>query len=200
MTRFERVVKRSLDILVAAAALPALSPVMALVAVWIKLDSPGPILFRQERLGLGGRLFRILKFRTMREGAPVLIDPTGKLVNEADDLRHTRVGKFLRRFSLDELPQLVNVLRGEMSLVGPRPDLPEGLRYYDDHQRNRLAVRPGITGLAQVSGRNEQGSAERWNLDAEYALSYSLRLDMRILRKTLGIVARCSGVYKRTGP
>lgn len=191
----QRVVKRILDVVVAAAGLAILSPVLALVALAIRLDSPGPVFFRQQRLGRDGVPFRIWKFRTMRADADVRVDERGNVVNVARDPRHTRMGRFLRSLSLDELPQLVNVVSGEMSLIGPRPDLPEALGLYSPEERRKLDVKPGITGLAQATGRNALDAHEKWTLDARYAAEVSLALDARILWLTVGTVLGRRGIY-----
>lgn len=191
----QRVVKRILDVVVAAAGLAILSPGLALVALAIRLDSPGPVFFRQQRLGRDGVPFRIWKFRTMRADADVRLDERGNVVNVARDPRHTRMGRFLRSLSLDELPQLINVVSGEMSLIGPRPDLPEALGLYSPEERRKLDVKPGITGLAQASGRNALDAHEKWTLDARYAAEVSLALDARILWLTVGTVLGRRGIY-----
>lgn len=191
----QRVVKRILDVVVAAAGLAILSPGLALVALAIRLDSPGPVFFRQQRLGRDGVPFRIWKFRTMRADADVRVDERGNVVNVARDPRHTRMGRFLRSLSLDELPQLVNVVSGEMSLIGPRPDLPEALGLYSPEERRKLDVKPGITGLAQATGRNALDAHEKWTLDARYAAEVSLALDARILWLTVGTVLGRRGIY-----
>jgi len=182
-------VKRIVDILVGAFGLLLLGPLFALIAVAIRLDSPGPASFRQERLGRHGRVFWLLKFRTMVVGAP---DGAVKAGNE--DPRVTRVGAFLRKWSLDEIPQLFNVLKGDMSLVGPRPDRTFRLPAYTDHQKRRLSVKPGITGLAQISGRNTIPWEQRYELDVAYIGGWSLWLDLRILLKTVGVVLGRRGV------
>lgn len=176
---------RALDLVVlGVVGLPA-ALVGAVCALAIRLTSPGPVLFRQERIGLHGRPFVVLKFRTMFDG-PNPIFP--------DASRITPVGRFLRRFSLDELPQLVNVARGEMSIVGPRPTLAYQVERYDDHQRRRLEVRPGLTGLAQVSGRNALTWAERIEFDVRYVDQRSLRLDLAILARTARALLSGEGV------
>jgi lipopolysaccharide/colanic/teichoic acid biosynthesis glycosyltransferase len=195
MTLLGRAAKRAIDVCVSASTLAVLLPLMGTIAAAVWLDSSGPVLFRQPRLGRGGRMFRLLKFRTMRVGAEVVIDSTGQVLNALDDDRHTRVGRLLRVSSLDELPQLVNVLAGHMSLVGPRPDLPEAVEYYSATDRDKLLVRPGMTGLAQVEGRNALTPREKWRLDAEYARTMSLVTDLRIVLRTIGLVARRSDVY-----
>lgn len=174
-------VKRAMDLLVAVVGLILFLPVLALIAVAIKIDSPGPVFFVQQRVGWRGRVFCMLKFRTMIEGAERSGD--GVYV-AANDPRITRVGKFLRRFSLDELPQLLHVLTGQMSLVGPRPALPYQLQYYSARDAERLRVRPGLTGWSQVSGRNLLSWPERLKKDVWYVENFSLALDLGILLRT----------------
>jgi lipopolysaccharide/colanic/teichoic acid biosynthesis glycosyltransferase len=182
-----RPIKAVLDGVGAAVALLLLSPVFAAIVLWIWLDDGRPALIAQRRAGRDGKPFRMLKFRTMVVDAVEagkrlgLEDPWGLL---PDDPRITRSGRFLRRTSLDELPQLINVLKGEMSLVGPRPDLVEQVANYSDRDRRRLAVRPGITGWSQVQGREEIGWPERFEQDAWYIEHWSLRLDARIVLAT----------------
>jgi len=204
----QRTVRRLLDITLAAATLLALSPLLGAIALAIRLESPGPVVFRQRRLGRGRRPFTVLKFRTMRHGADAaphreyvhsLIDRPdggegGRLYKLSVDDRITRVGRFLRAWSLDELPQLVNVLRGEMALVGPRPVIPYEVERYPERYLARFAVKPGLTGLWQVSGRNERSYEEMVRFDIEYAQRASLLLDLRILAKTLPVVLARQGV------
>ena len=171
---------------------------MAAIALAIRMTSRGPALFRQVRLGKDGRPFRILKFRTMVDAAeharPADNDTDGLLFKVRNDPRVTGVGRFLRSWSLDELPQLINVLRGEMSLVGPRP-LPIGLHELTERERCRLLVKPGLTGLWQVSGRSDLGWDDCVRLDLQYVDSWSLGLDLHIIRRTWGAVVRRHGVY-----
>jgi undecaprenyl phosphate N,N'-diacetylbacillosamine 1-phosphate transferase len=179
--------KRCADVLVSLLGLIVLAGPLLLVAMAIRLDSPGPAFFLQRRLGKGGKPFRILKFRTMID------DAAGKgrgLTNLPNDSRFTRVGRFLRTTSIDELPQLVNILKGEMSLIGPRPGVPEHLEYYDPIQRRRLDVRPGVTGWAVVHGRAHHPWSVRIRYDVEYAEHFSLWLDLKILLKTIAIVLK----------
>lgn len=194
--------KRGLDLLLAAAGLVVLSPLLVVLAVAVKLDSPGPVLFRQVRLGVGGRPFRILKFRTMVDDAERRRNDVAHLNQYRDtrlfkapaDPRVTRVGRVLRRTSLDELPQLLNVLRGEMSLVGPRPPLPEEVSAYAAHELVRLAVVPGITGPWQANGRSDVlDFSDVVRLEREYIRDWSLWLDLRILMRTLLAVVRGVG-------
>jgi lipopolysaccharide/colanic/teichoic acid biosynthesis glycosyltransferase len=191
------VLRRALDIVVSAAGLVLTAPLMAVAIVAIRLEGPGPALFRQLRAGLGGEPFEMLKLRTMVQDA----ESTGAgLAVNAGDARITRVGALLRRTSLDELPNLINVLRGEMSLIGPRPTLPSQVAQYTERQRARLAIRPGMTGWAQVNGRAALPWPERIELDLYYIEHRSPRLDMEILARTASIVLAGSGLYKgRTG-
>jgi lipopolysaccharide/colanic/teichoic acid biosynthesis glycosyltransferase len=199
-----RVVKRALDLAVAITGLILTAPVMAVVAVAIRLESPGPAVFRQRRVGQGGREFTFYKFRTMfadaRERFPELYAyefGEGELETSyykpVNDPRRTRVGAFLRRTTLDELPNLVNLLRGQVSLVGPRPEVPEMVPYYRPDQMAKFAVKSGITGLAQVSGRNRLTIQEQIDLDVAYARRPSLGGDLRILGRTVVAVARQIG-------
>lgn len=189
MGLYARAVKRPLDLGGAALALLLLSPLLAAVALAIRLESPGPVFYLQERIGRHGAPFRLVKFRSMVAGAERL--GAGVLV-EANDARITRVGGWLRRWSLDELPQLFNVVAGSMSLVGPRPTLRYQVEQYDERQRRRLLVRPGITGWAQVHGRNSIPWDERIRLDLEYVDRLSLATDLRVLARTLPTVVRGS--------
>jgi lipopolysaccharide/colanic/teichoic acid biosynthesis glycosyltransferase len=181
-------VKRAVDLVVAALVLVLASPVLAGAAVAVRLLMGSPVLFRQQRTGRGMRHFRLLKFRTMTDAR----DAAGRLLPDRE--RSCRLGRLLRRYSVDELPQLVNVLRGEMSLIGPRPLLPRYDRCYTAPELARFAVRPGITGLAQITGRNAAGWDERLRLDARYVAHWSLRLDARIALLTVGRVFASSGV------
>jgi lipopolysaccharide/colanic/teichoic acid biosynthesis glycosyltransferase len=167
------------------------SPILLLAALAVRASSPGEVVFRQRRIGKDGKPFTILKFRTMVREAPR--SPLGSYCY-ADDPRITRVGRWLRRTSLDELPQLVNVLRGEMSFVGPRPDLPHHVERYAPAQRGRLSVRPGITGWAQVNGRNGLSWDERIALDLEYLDGWWLGRDLRVLWRTVSVVLSRRGV------
>lgn len=187
------ILKRLLDFTVSLAGLICLLPLFILVVVAIKLDDRGPVFFRQERVGLEGRPFLIFKFRTMivnaeKVGAGVFV--------EKNDARITRVGKFLRHTSLDELPQLINIFRGDMSLVGPRPTLSYQVDKYDDRQRRRLEAKPGVTGWAQVNGRSALTWPERIELDLWYIDNWSLYLDLKILVKTFRVVAERGNLYK----
>jgi lipopolysaccharide/colanic/teichoic acid biosynthesis glycosyltransferase len=193
------VIRRAFDVAVAASVLALTAPLLAAAAVAIKLTSRGPVLYRQPRAGLHGRRFEVVKLRTMVEGAEFI--GAGMAV-DAGDPRITRVGALLRRSSIDELPNLWNVLRGEMSVIGPRPTLPEQIEAYDARQRRRLDVKPGITGWAQVNGRAALPWSERIELDIHYVENRSLRLDATILWRTLAIVlgrGGAGGVYHPGG-
>lgn len=185
--------KRVLDVVVAAIALFLAAPLVLVLAGWIKVHDQGSPWFVQERVGRHGRRFRLFKLRTMRPG-PHLPAPTGKHADKhAPDPRITRPGRWLRRLSLDELPQLLNVVRGEMSLVGPRPPLPEEVARYEPHELRRLSVPPGMTGLWQVSGRADL-PWERWvALDLQYVDQWSLWLDLTLLARTVPAVIRGTG-------
>src|ERR687896_213300 len=183
---------RALDVAVAAVALAIASPVMAIAAVAIRLESRGPVLYRQRRVGRHGEPFQLLKLRTMVPKAETM--GAGIYVIEGD-ARITCVGRLLRRFSLDELPNLVNVLRGEMAIVGPRPTVQEQVDRYTDRQLRRLEVKPGITGWAQVNGRTSLPWPERIELDVWYVEHRSLWLDLRILAKTARMLATGHGLY-----
>ena len=193
--------KRVFDVTVAVVLLVVLAPVLACVALAVRLSSPGPILFVQPRLGKNGRTFTMYKFRTMRPGGDPAVhrayvralicgaaEPQDGAFKLSDDPRVTRVGRFLRRFSLDELPQLLNVLKGNMSLVGPRPPLAYEVELYSARDRGRLSVAPGLTGLWQVSGRSELTFQEMVDLDLEYIERWSMWLDLKILIRTPLIV------------
>jgi lipopolysaccharide/colanic/teichoic acid biosynthesis glycosyltransferase len=186
-------IRRAIDILVSAAALAVASPLLAAAMATIRLESPGSPIFRQRRVGKDGRPFDMLKLRTMVDGAEHI--GAGLAVNE-NDSRITRVGALLRRTSLDELPNLVNVLRGEMSLIGPRPTVPVQVQQYTPRQRRRLELKPGITGWAQVNGRASLPWSERIELDLHYIEHRSLAMDLQILRRTLRMVFAGDGLYK----
>lgn len=200
----DRVVKRLFDLVAGSVSLLLLSPLMLVAALMVRLDSPGPILLRQQRVGEGGRPFRMLKFRTMYVGAGMderrlareasCGPPT--FVKQPDDPRVTRVGRVLRRFSIDELPQLFNVLKGEMSLVGPRPELPWLVERYEPYQRKRFAVPQGMTGWWQVNGRSDRAEYTlRMEDDLYYIRNWSIGLDLRILFMTIKAVIRGEGAY-----
>lgn len=184
---------RFLDIALSSVALVLLSPLLLIVAVMIKLEDGGPVFYLQERAGYKGKPFRLIKFRSMivnaeRTGA-------GLYIEGENDKRITRTGRFIRRWSIDELPQLINVLRGDMSLVGPRPGMPFHLEQYTPSQKRRLLVKPGITGWAQINGRNSLSWPERIELDLWYLDHRSLSLNLKILLRTIPEVLRPRGLY-----
>ena len=185
--------RRAFDVLVAATALLASSPLLLVAAIAIRLESRGRVIYRQRRVGKDGHEFDVLKLRTMVDGAEHI--GAGLAVN-VGDARITRVGRILRRTSLDELPNLVNVLRGEMAIVGPRPTLPSQVAQYTERERGRLAVRPGITGWAQVNGRTSLPWTERIELDLWYIEHRSWRLDLKILWRSARLVLHGEGLYK----
>jgi exopolysaccharide biosynthesis polyprenyl glycosylphosphotransferase len=196
------VVKRVIDVAVASLGLLLLSPILIAIGVLIKLDSPGPALFRQARVGKGGRHFTVFKYRTMRQDAEQLLgdlaafnEATGPLFKIRDDPRVTRVGKWVRRLSIDEIPQLINVLLGQMSLVGPRPALPKEVTQYEEWHRKRLEVAPGMTSLWAVSGRSDVPFDEMVMLDIYYIENWSLRLDFTIILRTPSAVFTAAGAY-----
>ncbi|WP_433498079.1 sugar transferase [Sphaerimonospora sp. CA-214678] len=201
-TGARRLVKTGFDRLVAALALTALAPVMAAIAVAVRVTGPGPVLDRRLRIGRDGVEFTLLRFRTTRPGTQgrkvelvgdLVSDRHGPLLKIGRDPRMTPLGGWLRRRSLDELPQLINVLRGDMSLVGPRPVLPEEVERYGDEVRVRLMVRPGMTGLWQIDGGTDLSLEESVRLDLRYVENWSVMLDLRILWKTCSTVARGAG-------
>jgi lipopolysaccharide/colanic/teichoic acid biosynthesis glycosyltransferase len=187
------VIRRSIDIVGGSVALALATPAMLLAMLAIRLESRGPSIYRQRRVGRDGKPFDLLKLRTMVDGAEHI--GAGLAINE-NDPRVTRVGAFLRRISCDELPNLVNVVRGDMSFIGPRPTIPIQVAQYTERQRGRLAIRPGITGWAQVNGRASLPWSERIDLDLYYIEHRSFAFDLRILWRTLAIVFGGSGLYK----
>jgi lipopolysaccharide/colanic/teichoic acid biosynthesis glycosyltransferase len=189
--------KRAMDVGASVLGLTFLSPFFAVVALAIRLEDGGPVFFRQARIGLGERQFRIWKFRTMVPDADRYLDERGHV---GDANRITRVGRLLRLFSLDELPQLINIARGEMSLVGPRPAVPESADRYTAEQKRRFRTRPGITGLAQVRGRNTLKWSKRIEYDNEYIDTYSIWLDLWILLKTVKVVLLREGIVLDRNP
>lgn len=200
---FQLVLKRLLDILVAGILLVIISPLWLFIVIWIRRDSSGPAIFKQTRVGLRGKPYTIYKFRTMIANADDLLKSKLKNVTdldnfvfqEKDDPRVTDSGKFLRKTSLDELPQLLNIFSGNMSLVGPRPEVPDIVEHYTPEQRLRLNVLPGVTGLAQVNGRSELTLGETLAYDVEYVKRWSFWLDLIILWKTIFVVFSGKGAY-----
>jgi lipopolysaccharide/colanic/teichoic acid biosynthesis glycosyltransferase len=185
-------VSRVLDVLLASLLLALSSPLLAVAALAIRLESPGAVFYRQRRVGRHGQPFEMWKLRTMVPGADSM--GAGIYVLQGDP-RITRVGRLLRRFSLDELPNLINVLRGDMAMVGPRPTVQEQVDRYTERQRRRLEVKPGITGWAQINGRTSLPWPDRIELDVWYVEHRSLRLDLRILARTVWMLATGQGLY-----
>jgi exopolysaccharide biosynthesis polyprenyl glycosylphosphotransferase len=198
----QTVVKRAFDLVASVTGLLLLSPLVGAVALTVRMTSSGPVFYRQRRVGQRGRPFTMLKFRTMRDGADAEVAElrlkhgmNDLMFKLRDDPRITRVGRLLRRFSIDEVPQLLNVARGDMSLVGPRPPLPEEVAEYEDWQFDRLEVPPGITGLWQVSGRSELSFDECVRLDLFYIENWSLAYDIYIVAKTLPVLFTRRGAF-----
>ena len=195
-------VKRAIDIIGATVGFLLSMPVVLIAAISVKLDSPGPAFFVQDRVGKRGRVFKIYKLRTMVEDAEEQLDqvidlgsldePVFKL---RDDPRSTRVGRFLRRWSIDEAPQFLNVLRGDMSLVGPRPEEVRMVDYYNSRHRQRLCIKPGITGPVQINGRGDLTLDERVQLELDYIENYTLGRDLQILLRTIPEVIQGNGSY-----
>jgi exopolysaccharide biosynthesis polyprenyl glycosylphosphotransferase len=199
---YSHAVKRIFDVSIVSVALLLLAPVFAITAAIVRLDSPGPVIFRQERVGAHGTRFTMLKFRSMVVDAEDRLEQlraqdegNGVLFKMKDDPRVTRAGRVLRAYSLDELPQLWNVLRGDMSLVGPRPPLPREVELYEGHVSRRLLTRPGITGLWQVNGRSNLSWEDSVRLDLYYVENWSLTGDLVVLAKTLKAVFHSDGAY-----
>ena len=196
MTGFQKFLKRIIDFFGALAALIALVMPFFVIAVLIKLDSKGPVFFIQERVGKGGKVFRMLKFRTMVENA---VNMGRRIEVEHNDFRITRVGRILRRFGIDELPQVIHILKGEMSFVGPRPALPHQAAQYSTSERKRLLVKPGIANMAMLKGWNALSWKERIQWDTWYIEHWSLFLDLKILFCTAIIVLLGKGQYGAKG-
>lgn len=188
---YNRFVKRVMDVVGGGTGIVALLPITAVIATAIRLESKGPILYRQERIGVNGRPFEMLKFRSMLR-LEDSYDSSGEPLENYD--RVTKVGRLIRAASLDELPQLINVVKGEMSLVGPRPTLRYQVERYDERQHGRLSVRPGLTGLAQVNGRNSLSWDEKIDFDLQYVRKLTFRLDLKILIRTTAVIVRQESV------
>lgn len=190
--RLQLLIKGMFDFILSLILLLLLAPLFLIIALAIKMDSRGSIFFIQERVGKDRKLFRIYKFRTMVENA---VNMGSGYLTEEKDPRITRIGGILRKTSLDELPQLINILKGEMSFIGPRPTLLYQVEQYDDYQLQRLKTKPGVTGWAQVNGRNSISWPERIELDVYYVNNYSLLLDFKILLKTFKVVFEVDKIY-----
>lgn len=194
MRRLQYIVKKVFDLSVSLFLLVILTPFFAILSLLIKITSKGPVFFVQERGGKNGKPFKIIKFRTMQERTVDLY--TDYEISE-DDRRITRIGLILREMSLDELPQLINVVKGDMSLIGPRPTLLSQIRDYDETEKKRLIMLPGITGLAQVSGRNSLTWPEKIKYDIFYVEHWSLVLDIKIMLKTIKVIIKREGLYEQ---
>lgn len=189
-------IKHMIDKIFGLILIVLIFPILVLLSIAIKLNSKGPIIFKQKRLGKNGKVFNMYKFRTMYVDAPDLRNEDGSTFNSDDDPRVTKVGKILRKTSLDELPQILNILKGEMSFIGPRPDLPDHYDLYSEDDKKKLLVRPGVTGYAQANGRNSNSWAQRIAMDIYYIENYSLILDIQIFFKTIFSVLKQEGVNK----
>ncbi|MCX7885272.1 MAG: sugar transferase [Caloramator sp.] len=194
--------KRLFDIIISLILLIILSPLFLFISIWIKIDSEGEAIFKQIRIGIKGKPFTIYKFRTMVKNADKMFNKKVDKENlksfvfqEKDDPRITKSGRFLRKTSLDELPQLINILKGDMSLIGPRPEIPDIANLYGDYEKIRLLVKPGVSGLAQVNGRGELDIGQTIEYDVKYVKNFSLWLDFKIFFKTFKVVFMREGAY-----
>lgn len=187
--------KRLFDFLIALVALPFVLMVIAVVAPFIWLEDKGPVFYNAKRIGRNGKLFPMMKFRSMKVNAPDIRNADGSTYNGDDDPRVTKIGRFMRRTSIDEIPQLLNVLIGDMSLIGPRPDPPDDMEIYTERQKTKLAVRPGITGYNQAYFRNSVEQNEKFENDVYYKEHVSFLLDVKILLKTIVTVMKRDNVY-----
>jgi lipopolysaccharide/colanic/teichoic acid biosynthesis glycosyltransferase len=185
--------KRGIDFIIALLALIVLSPILAVIAIVVKLGSQGPVIFKQKRAGKDGRPFIFYKFRTMK----LDVDPYGPSPKSGQDARLTKCGRFLREYSLDELPQLYNILQGDMSLIGPRPLYLSQVEEWDERQKKRLLVRPGLTGLAQIRGRGALTQEEKLELDVQYVETAGFLTDIKIMIATIVRVLRRKGIYEK---
>ena len=185
--------KRGIDIIVSLLALMILSPILVVIAILIRLSSKGPVIFRQERAGRAGRAFVFYKFRTMKQD----VDPFGPSPKSGQDGRLIKVGRFLREYSLDELPQFYNILRGDMSLIGPRPLYLSQISEWNERQKKRLLVRPGLTGLAQIRGRGALTQEEKLELDVQYVETTGFLTDIIIITRTIFRVLGRKGIYEK---
>ena len=195
---YKKFVKRFIDIIIALFCLPILLTILIIIAPLIVLTDKGPIFYNAKRIGKDGKLFKMYKFRSMYVNAPDIRLEDGSTYNGEDDPRVTKIGKFLRKTSLDEVPQILNVLKGDMSIIGPRPDPPDWLERYPDDVKIFLTVRPGITGYSQAYYRNSVDGEEKMSNDVYYAQNCSVLLDAKIFFKTLIVVAKRENTYKET--
>jgi undecaprenyl phosphate N,N'-diacetylbacillosamine 1-phosphate transferase len=188
-----KLLKRSFDVSISLFTVVLLLPVFVIIIIMIKISNEGPVIFKQERAGKDGKPFTFFKFRTMKLG----VSPFGQSPKSGDDPRLIKVGKFLREYSLDELPQLFNIIKGDMSIVGPRPLYISQISEMSDYHKKRLLVKPGLTGLSQVYGRSELTEEANLNLEVEYVGKQSFWLDVKIIFQTLGVVFGKKGVYEK---
>ena len=188
-----RIFKRGIDIIISLLGLIILSPILAVIAIVIKLGSKGPVIFKQQRAGKAGQAFVFYKFRTMKQD----VDPFGPSPKSGQDTRLIKVGRFLREYSLDELPQFFNVLRGDMSLIGPRPLYLSQIPEWNERQKKRLLVRPGLTGLAQIRGRGALTQEEKLELDVQYVETTGFLTDIIIITRTIFRVLGRKGIYEK---
>lgn len=192
-------IKRILDVILALILFPFFVLLFLFTAPAIVLDDPGPVFYRGKRLGKRGRIFKMYKFRSMKVGAPDLRNEDGTTFNSEEDVRVTKIGKILRKTSLDEVPQILNILKGEMSFIGPRPDLPDAVHLYTRKTRQKLKVLPGITGYSQAYYRNASTLEQRFSGDVYYAQNLSFFLDLRIMFQTIKVVFMKENVYRNKG-
>ena len=193
-----RYVKRIIDIIISVIALPVFFLLFIIFGLLIKLEDGGPIFYKAERIGKDGKLFKMYKFRSMRVNAPILLNPDGSTYNSDNDPRVTRIGKFIRETSIDEIPQILNVFKGDMSIIGPRASLASALNTYKDDEIDKMKVRPGITGYTQAYYRNRLSNREKRLKDAWYANNVNLWLDIKIFFKTIITVIKTEGIYTDT--
>lgn len=196
---YSKYIKRLLDIIIASVICVFASPLFLVVAVLIKMEDRGPVFYFSERIGMNSKKFRMIKFRSMKVNAPDIRNDDGSTFNSSDDPRVTRIGKFLRETSLDEVPQVINVLKGEMSLVGPRASTWDALESYKDDEKDKMKVRPGISGFTQAYYRNSISTREKRLKDAWYANNVSFSLDVRIFFRTIYTVLSRKGLYTNRG-
>lgn len=192
---YERVFKQLLDLLLSVILIPIYMAFYIIFGVLIKIEDKGPIIFNQKRLGKNGKLFNIKKFRTMKINAPDVRNEDGSTFNSNNDVRVTRIGNFMRKTSVDEIPQIINVLKGEMSFIGPRPDLPEAINRYSDIESHKLYVKPGISGYSQAYFRNSISPNEKFRNDVIYVNNISFILDLKILCATSLILLKRGDIY-----
>lgn len=193
---YAKYIKRILDIACATLLFPFFCLLFLIIAPAILIDDFGPVFYNAERIGKGGKVFHMYKFRSMKVNAPDLRNEDGTTYNSEEDNRVTRVGKFIRKTSLDEIPQILNILKGDMSFIGPRPDLPDMKKWYMGKRKKKLDVLPGITGYSQAYYRNSSTLEERFNGDVYYACNVSFTLDVKILFRTIRMVIGQSNVYR----